>query len=736
MRTGLAPAFLLVSTLVVAQSAPAPKAAADNSGRAQLNEYLDGIAARETAARRAEIAKITTREQAEARQQMVRAKMLELMGGSLEKTPLNARVVGSTQLDGFRIEKVVYESQPKLYVTALFYLPDARSAEEAKAKLPAVVVSAGHYADGKVSDFIIASELARNGFAVLSYDPIGQGERLQYPDPAQPGKTLASGPTGEHAEAGLQPTLIGDALARYFAWDAVRAVDYLVSRPEVDAERIGAYGCSGGGVMTALLTAADRRVKAAGVACYITSFDELLPTLGPQDAEQSTPNFIASGFDLADWVELAAPRPFAIIGTVQDMFPWRGLLASAREARRFYSLFDPSAEGTPTGRPEPPTPTGPTLNPDTSNEIPASAPLQVIAGIGKHATIRPLDRDILRFFLLHLAQSNVQPVVTQSGAGGIFTETREQVLSDIAGRSAGSPLGGGKYEQPNPAEYPTGVPREALQATETGQVSTSFPGAETVCSLNLKRAAEKIPQRRAALTLPQVQTEIRRVTHAEATPGAPSPKSDPRAPEDADHILHRLRITTEPGITVDAEFYRPTTEGKHPTRLVLRQDLSAASEPQRADEMARFRAMARSGTAVFVLAPRPSPPGTEPAKSPLLGTYNMTEIRAELVGKTLLGMRVDDVIRSIDFFSTGWTEDPNNITAEASGHLGLVLLHAAVLDPRLKHVTVDHTLASYRALLEDAMPKDAPEDVLPGVLLHYDVPDLTRVLGARVTVQR
>jgi len=96
-------------------------------------------------------------------------------------------------------------------------------------------------------------------------------------------------------------------------------------------------------------------------------------------------------------------------------------------------------------------------------------------------------------------------------------------------------------------------------------------------------------------------------------------------------------------------------------------------------------------------------------------------------------MRVDDVIRSIDFFSTGYTEDPNNITAVASGHMGLVLLHAAVLDPRIKHVTVDHVLESYRSLLQAPMPVDAPQDVLPGVLLKYDVPDLVRVLGTRLT---
>ena len=316
------------------------------AGRTALYKYLDDIAAKDEAERRAEIAKITTRDQALARQQQVRNTLLGLMGGGFEKTPLNAKVLGSTQMDGFRIEKILFESQPKFFVTALLYLPDAKGGTT-PAKLPAIVIAPGHGATGKASDFTFASTFARNGFAVLSYDPIGQGERLQYGDPEHPGKTLATGPTGEHGEAGLQPTLIGDAVARYFVWDGMRAVDYLLTRPEIDAERIGAFGCSGGGVMTAMLGAADKRVKAIATACYLTTMDTLLPSIGAQDAEQSTPGFIAAGFDFADWVELAAPRPYAMVGTVGDMFPWAGFLKTAQEARRFYALFDERAAGTP-----------------------------------------------------------------------------------------------------------------------------------------------------------------------------------------------------------------------------------------------------------------------------------------------------------------------------------------------------------------------------------------------------
>jgi cephalosporin-C deacetylase-like acetyl esterase len=719
-------AAFLAAALLSAQAPTAPRPAAAsqpkpdpngpaNVGRTELTNYLDGIAAKETAARRATIASITTRAQAEARQREVRKKILTLIGGLPEKTPLNAKVLGTTQAEGFRIEKILYESQPNFPVTALLYLPDPKpNANPNQQKLPAIVVAPGHYFTGKASDYTFASTFARNGFAVLSYDPIGQGERLQYPDPANPGTTLLKASTGEHGEAGLQPTLIGDAPARTFAWDGIRAVDYLQSRPEIDPNRIGAFGCSGGGTMTALLGALDPRVHAIAVACYLTSFDTLLPTLGPQDAEQSTPNFIASGpagptLDFPDWIEVAAPRPYAIISTAQDMFPYAGALATATEARRFYALFDPASAGSPTNNPPPGIPTGPTLNPDTSNSIPATAALQWITGIGRHANLNPIAGQIVSFFLTHLAHSDAAPILPPPPAPGT-----------------------------SPFALPPTLPQDALQVTPSGQVSTSYPGSETVHTLILKRYAT-LPKPKP-LTPPQLQQAIREVTHATAKPGDPAPtntQSPPLAspPEGDVHLRHRFTLATAPGINIQAEFYRPA-DGKHPMLLILKDSLSPTLEPSRTEEIKKLRALADAGTAVLVIAPRPSPPGNEETKASILGPFYLTELRAELVGKTLLGLRVDDVIAAVNFMQASTTGDPSQITAEASGHLGLVLLHAAALDPRLKHITIDHTLESYKSLLEAPMPIDAPEDILPGVLLHYDIPDLIQSLGPRLTLSK
>jgi dienelactone hydrolase len=691
MPTRRLPALLLAAaTLLPAQTPSTPPATPNptdphhpaNSGRLQLNHYLDAIAARNLESRRTTVADIKTRAQAEARQAKVRKQILALLGTLPDRTPLNAQVLGVTQAEGFRMEKILFYSQPNFPVTALLYLPDNTQNK----KLPAILIAPGHGRTGKTSDYAFASTFVRNGFAVLSYDPLGQGERLQYPDPAHPDVSLASQPTGEHGEAGLQPVLLGEAVAKYFLWDAIRGLDYLTGRPEIDPTHIGAFGCSGGGVMTALVAALDPRVATAGVACYITSFDALLPAIGPQDGEQSIPNFIAGGpqgkealpLDFPDWVELTAPHPYAIIATTTDRFPIAGAQRSEAEARSFFKLFN------------------------------ADQNLVFISGPGGHGNLRPIAPQIVSFFVQHL-----------------------QPNADLTKLTPYPPPTPGA----TPGALPAGIPKEAFQVTPTGQVATSYPNSETVFSLNLKHASRLIVHAPIPKhpTLAQTQQAIREITHATAIPGAPSPTHSPTAPGDPDHIRHLLKIATEPGITIDAEFYRPTSAGKHPSLLILRDSLDPSLEPQRAEDITHLRTLAQQGTAVLVIAPRPSPPGFEEIKTPIIGDFYLTSLRAQLVGKTILGMRVDDVIRAIDFFSTGYSEDPNNITAQANGHMGLVLLHAAVLDPRLKHITIDHTLSSYNSLLHAPLPRNAPEDILPGVYLRYDIGDLTRALGPRLT---
>src|SRR5262249_56235117 len=120
-------------------------------------------------------------------------------------------------------------------------------------------------------------------------------------------------------DVGARSILIGQSVARYFIFDAKRAVDYLVGRPDVDGNRIGVTGCSGGGVITTYVGVFDPRVKAAAPGCFINSFRTLFT--GPTaDSEMTFPAFFANGLDIADFFEVAAPLPWLMMATTEDYF--------------------------------------------------------------------------------------------------------------------------------------------------------------------------------------------------------------------------------------------------------------------------------------------------------------------------------------------------------------------------------------------------------------------------------
>ena len=302
--------------------------------QAQLTSYLNAIGKKELAARSAEIAGLKTRADAERRQQVVREKLLRLIGGlPTVHGPLHTRTAGVLKHDDYRIEKIIYESQPGFYVPANVYVP-----AQGSGPFPAVLMPVGHYDGGKEGERLVAVGLARKGFVALEYDPIGQGERIQYYDP----ETRASkvgGSTTEHSHANLQTLAIGETVARYRIWDGIRGIDYLISRKDVDAQRIGCMGCSGGGTLTTYISALDPRVKVAVPACYINSWLALLEGPGPQDGEQVFPHFLSEGLDIADYIELFAPKPWLIESTKDDFFPLEGARQAYEDAKRFYSLF-------------------------------------------------------------------------------------------------------------------------------------------------------------------------------------------------------------------------------------------------------------------------------------------------------------------------------------------------------------------------------------------------------------
>src|SRR5258707_73902 len=176
---------LLVVTLLLA---------ADDGAREQLIRQLDQRAFGMLEQRAKSVSQIQTRDAAEKRKAEVRTKILRAMNGlPNQRGPLNAKTTGTLERDGFRIEKVTFESLPGFVVTGNLYLPAAAG------RYPAVLMTPGHGANGKAGEYQLAANLARNGIAALAYDVMGQGERLQYFDAATK-KSQVGGATGEHAQ--------------------------------------------------------------------------------------------------------------------------------------------------------------------------------------------------------------------------------------------------------------------------------------------------------------------------------------------------------------------------------------------------------------------------------------------------------------------------------------------------------------------------------------------------------
>jgi len=371
-----------------------------------------------------------------------------------------------------------------------------------------------------------------------------------------------------------------------------------------------------------VLAALDSRVAVAGTACYITSWQELLPSpAGVQEAEQSIPHFIQSGLDFADWVEAAAPRPYAIISTVADMFPFEGARQSYTEAKRIYRLYG------------------------------AEDRLQWITGPGGHGNLGPISPAILSFFAKHLKG-----------------DASEQQM--IPARPA------------NPDD---------LRCTPTGHID-----GETVWSLNRKRFT-------------------------------------PPPAEDAAHLRADIRalagIAWQPGakaasMPTGVKILRPSGSGPAPAVLWL-DSAPAAGTPD-------IERLVQSGSLVMAMEAQPWPQGTESIKSPYLGSFNLLSLRAFLVGKTILGIRTDDALQAVDWLFTN--EHPASLTIHGNGALGLVALHAAVLDSRITRVELDHSLTGYRSIVDVPLHRNASEVAIPGVLRKYDVADLLRAIAPRPVV--
>ena len=300
-----------------------------------LYKHFCSVAFEQLESRKREISGLKTKTDWLERQSLVREKFSDITGPFPEKTPLNAKVMGILPRDGYSIEKIIYEPIPGYYVTGAMYIP-----EGIKGKAPAIFYACGHSVGGFRADIYqyICINLVKKGFVVFTIDPMGQGERYEYWDPEKEEPRFPI-PDHEHSYAGAQCLISGYSTARYFIWDVIRGIDYLLTREEVDPDRIGMTGRSGGGNLTAYLGALDDRILATVPECYITGYEYIYKSIGPQCAEQNLYKMIYEGLDHADFIEARAPKPTMMITTTRDFFSIQGARESYAESSRMYDAL-------------------------------------------------------------------------------------------------------------------------------------------------------------------------------------------------------------------------------------------------------------------------------------------------------------------------------------------------------------------------------------------------------------
>jgi cephalosporin-C deacetylase-like acetyl esterase len=307
-----------------------------NNPGSMRTHYLNSLAAPYYDIRDKAIARLHNKNDWAERQRLMKQKITEAIGSFPEKTPLNARITSIIHKEQFRIEKIVFESWPGFYVTGCLFIP-----QNIQGKLPAVLNLIGHeqHSYHEPLDQVIIQNLVRKGMIVFSIDPLGQGEHVQYFEPGIKFSSIGYSVI-EHSYFGNICFLTGTSPAKYFIRDGIRAIDYLVSRPEVDAGRIGVTGFSGGGTITNYIAAIDPRVKVSIPSSWSNACRSVSEMKGTQDAETFFIHGLQQGISAEDLIEARAPAPTLMTFTTRDEYlSLQGARNTYKEAKKAYEVL-------------------------------------------------------------------------------------------------------------------------------------------------------------------------------------------------------------------------------------------------------------------------------------------------------------------------------------------------------------------------------------------------------------
>ena len=609
----------------------------------------------------------------EQRNRFVRARFVEMLHGYPEKTPLRPVVVKVAHRDGYRVENVMFESRPNFFVTGNLYLPASGNGP-----FPAIISPCGHYPLARMQpDYqFVYLNLVKAGFVVLAYDPIGQGERRHYWKP-ETGETEASlGPVFEHSMPGQLLLLLGENLTAYMVWDGMRAIDYLLTRPEVDKDKIGCAGHSGGGTLTMFISALDERVRCAVVNEGGTSHRwpvSLQPgaQVGPSDVEQNLFPSALYGIDRCDLHAAIAPRP--LLALIEEFTPHFNL-AAGHIRERYRQL----------GVPE------------------------------KFATEEATDPHA---YTLKLRQATT----------GWFCRWF--------------------YDREGPRSEPEfeAEPARNLYCTPNGSLRYARQG-DTIYSLILKKQASLPQQREAPSTRAEWEAWRRGFLSTAGDAIRYKPVNTPLAVRPLvttarkGYRVEKIEFLSEPGIYIPTWIFVPQSRNADARAILYVTDAGVAGEGLDGMEFGVLEQLTRKGYLVVAVEPRGTGLTTpqhfkESSESrefrQLFDTETAAAYMAWFMDESLLGMRVLDVLRGVDYALGRGDVDKRGLRAVGAGKGATWLLFAAALDARIQALVCDRGLVSYQSLTQADRYRYGADIFVPGVLRQFDLPQVAGTLADR-----
>jgi dienelactone hydrolase len=622
-----------------------------------LGGYLQKLTTSFEAERERVVSSVKTPAEVEAYQSTTRRLLQDTLGSWPERTALNPKPAGKIERPEFVIEKVIFGSRPGVYVTANVYVP-----RKAAAPFPAVLASVGHWGAGKAfPDYQqLAAYLAERGVLVLVYDLPGMGERVETWNPVTRRPFVHPGTseyfvTTEHGLAAGRMILTSGSLLPYLLWDAMRAMDYLAGRPDVDTRRMAATGVSGGGWYTEALAAIDSRVRVAIPVCY-----------GGCTAD----NLFRAKIGILDVDALMAPRPLLLIEATGDT---RESVAGKLRRREFVGEFYRAAG--------------------------AGDRTKFMIADGPHGYDPPMFPVIFDWLARWLPVSRPP----ESGSW------RPAVLESEA----------------------------ALACTNSGQVATSL-GGKTLFTL----AKAEVRRLAATRALPRERSDCdawrgrlrKRLSERLAMGGRGAALSSSvlgRSDKGA-YMVERLVYRPEPDIFIPALLFLPKKQGPAPTVVVVNEEGKSGGEI--VDRL--LAPLCKAGCAVLAIDPRgvgetAAPPRRSEYAELVMGgdaSHAYTALRAD---RTLIGMRVFDLMRAADYIEARPELDRKNIAVVGIGSGGLLALCASVLDSRFLRVGMAGTVISYAAVVENEYYAHALSGFVPGALRDFDLPELAALLAPR-----